>query len=66
MKNIPTGNNSKKSIRQQKDDGEWYEALGDAKLIQELHQCEDLCFEYNNILPSKATERDALIRRILG
>jgi acetyltransferase-like isoleucine patch superfamily enzyme len=66
MKDIPTGDNSKKSIKQQQRDGEWYEALGDAELIQELHQCEDLCFAYNNILPSKAAERDELIRRILG
>jgi acetyltransferase-like isoleucine patch superfamily enzyme len=66
MKDIPTGDNSKKSIKQQQRDGEWYEALGDAELIQELHQCEDLCFAYNNILPSKAAELDELIRRILG
>lgn len=66
MKDIPTGDNSKKTIRQQQRDGEWYGAIGDAELIGELHRCEDLCFEYNNILPSKAAERDALIRCILG
>lgn len=66
MKDIPTGDNSKKSIKQQQRDGEWYEALGDAELIAELHYCEDLCFAYNNILPSKAAELDELIRRILG
>ena len=66
MKDIPTGDNSKKSIKQQQRDGEWYEALGDAELIAELHYCEDLCFEYNNLAPSKMRERDALIRRILG
>ena len=66
MKEIATGDNHIKTIRQQQRDGEWYEALGDAALIHDLHECEDLCFEYNNILPSKAEERDHLIRRILG
>lgn len=66
MKEIATGDNHIKTIRQQQRDGEWYEALGDAALIHELHECEDLCFEYNNILHSKAEERDHLIRRILG
>ena len=66
MIEIATGDNQKKTIRQQQRDGEWYEALGDAELIGELRRCQDLCFEYNNILPSKAKERDAFIRGILG
>jgi maltose O-acetyltransferase len=66
MIEIATGDNRIKTIRQQQRDGEWYEALGDPELIRELRHCHDLCFEFNSILPSKAVERDAFIRSILG
>lgn len=37
----------------------------DEELIKERTLTQDLCFEYNNILPSKFEERDELIRKII-
>ena len=45
---------------------ELYNANYDEELINERNKCKDLCFDYNNLLPSKLDERDKLIRKIIG
>lgn len=43
-----------------------YDANNDAELIAERQVCKDLCYELNHLYPSQLTERDALLRRLLG
>lgn len=45
--------------------GEWYNS-GDSALMEDRKKCKDLCFEYNQILPSKIKQRKALIRNLFG
>lgn len=45
---------------------EIYNPNYDEELIKERTLAQDLCFEYNNIVPSKLEERDGLIRRIIN
>lgn len=35
-------------------------------LVIKLYQAQDLCYEYNNILPSKIKERKEVMKKILG
>lgn len=46
--------------------GELYDANYDAELIAERTACKDMCYRYNQLLPSKIDERTALMREILG
>lgn len=43
-----------------------YDAGNDKTLIDERNYCKGLCFEYNQLHPSKMDERTALIKKILG
>lgn len=43
-----------------------YDANNDEALIQERLRCKDLCHEYNQLLPSHAEKRQALMRGLLG
>lgn len=45
--------------------GELYDATNEY-LQKELYQAKDLCYEYNNILPSKIEERNKIMKKILG
>lgn len=36
------------------------------ELVVKLYQAQDLCYEYNNILPSKVKERKEMMKKILG
>lgn len=45
--------------------GEIYDA-SDGILVQERSFCKDLCFEYNNLRPSKIEERKTLIKKLFG
>ncbi|MBD8082540.1 sugar O-acetyltransferase [Chryseobacterium caseinilyticum] len=45
--------------------GEMYDAT-DELLVQERNLCKDLCFEYNQLRPSKIEERKALIKNLFG
>lgn len=45
--------------------GELYDA-GDAALVEERQRCKDLCFRYNQILPSKMKERKGILKTLLG
>lgn len=55
-----------KSEKEKARDGELYDANYDPQLIAERDVCKDLCFEYNNIHPSKKEDRQNLIRKMLG
>lgn len=46
--------------------GKLYDANYDKELLAERAACADLTYELNRLRPSKAEERDALVRRILG
>ncbi|MBM6718858.1 sugar O-acetyltransferase [Bacteroides gallinaceum] len=46
--------------------GKLYDANYDKELLAERAACADLIYELNQLRPSKAEERDALVRRILG
>ena len=46
--------------------GKLYDANYDPELLAERAACADLTYELNQLRPSKAEERDALVRRILG
>ena len=45
--------------------GELYDA-GDAALVEERQRSKDLCFRYNQILPSKMKERKGIIKTLFG
>lgn len=46
--------------------GEIYNANYDKQLLEERVKAQDLCYEYNNLKPSKIEERKLLIKKILG
>lgn len=45
--------------------GELYEGNSE-ELVKQLYQAQDMCYEYNKILPSKVEERNQFMRKILG
>ncbi len=46
--------------------GEIYDANYNEELIKERIKAKDLCYKYNQILPSKMAERRELLKKILG
>lgn len=46
--------------------GELYSASANTTLLDLLTDCHEQCYDYNQLRPSQATERTALMRRILG
>ena len=54
------------TIREQQRAGEWYAARGDSQMINELYQCEQACYEINQIPPSRRDERNERIRQLFG
>lgn len=46
--------------------GELYDANYDAELLAERRTCKDICYEYNHLRPSLVSEREKLLRRLLG
>lgn len=46
--------------------GELYDANYDAELLAERQVCKDICYEYNHLKPSLVSEREKLLRRLLG
>ena len=46
--------------------GKIYDANYDKELIQERQQAKELCYDYNNLRPSKIEERKQLLRKLLG
>lgn len=46
--------------------GYLYDPNGDEDIVNARMKCADLCFEYNHIKPSDITDRQDLIRRIIG
>lgn len=43
-----------------------YDANYDEELLAERARCKDLCFAYNQLLPSHVSEQEQIIRRLLG
>lgn len=52
--------------KEKRDDQELYDGNYNQELIEEMKRAKDLCFEYNNIAPSKREERKKLIKKIFG
>ena len=46
--------------------GEIYNANYDKELIEERASAKDLCYEYNNLRPSKIEERKKLLKKLLS
>lgn len=46
--------------------GEIYDANYDKELIQERQQAKELCYDYNNLRPSKIEERKEILKKLLG
>ena len=46
--------------------GEIYDANYDKELIQERIKVKDLCYKYNNLMPSNINERTEILNNILG
>lgn len=46
--------------------GELYNPNYDEELIRERTAMQDLCYEYNQLLPSKLEERKSVLKKILG
>ena len=45
--------------------GELYKSMPDEELINERFKVKDLCFKYNNTLPSNVDERNFILKQIL-
>lgn len=45
---------------------EWYDANYDNRLLELRREAQDLCFEYNQTMPSNLEKKDQLIEEILG
>lgn len=52
--------------KEKSEKGLLHKAGEDAELESERLACKDLCYEYNNILPSQKQMREEIIRKILG
>ncbi len=55
-----------KTEKEKAREGLLYDANYDAELIAERAACKEICHEYNSLPPSKAEERERLLRRLLG
>ncbi len=55
-----------KTEKQKAAEGLLYDANYDPELLAERLACKELCFEYNHLPPSRAAEREQLMRRLLG
>ena len=55
-----------KSEKEKMLSGEFYFPEKDDLLKKERLACKSLCYEFNNLHPSKTSERENLIRKILG
>ena len=53
-------------IMEQIERGEEFNVLSDESFFVDKQRCEDICFQYNMIPPSKITERNELLRTLLG
>ncbi|VUX02850.1 Putative acetyltransferase [Streptococcus constellatus] len=46
--------------------GDWYDANFDQELVQKRMEAQDLCFELNQLKPSREEERAALLKKLMG
>ena len=52
--------------KEKRDNGELYNANYDKFLKEEMLKTKELCFKYNNLEPSRQSERKKLLKDILG
>lgn len=52
--------------KEKQQSGELYDARNSTQLLDELHRCEEICFEINQLHPSKREERKERLRQLLG
>lgn len=52
--------------REKMERGMLYQANHTQELLDELHQCEEKCFEINQLHPSQRAKREELLRQLLG
>ncbi|MGI6006006.1 MAG: sugar O-acetyltransferase [Ruminococcus sp.] len=52
--------------KEKRDAGMIYDANYDEELQKEMQECQDQCFLYNQILPSRTGEREEQMKKILG
>lgn len=52
--------------KEKRAQGLLYDANYNPEISQELLACKDICFQYNQILPSHEEERRALMKQLLG
>ena len=52
--------------KEKRASGLLYDANYNPEIGAELLACKDLCFQYNQILPSHIEERTALLKKLLG
>lgn len=55
-----------KTEKEKSKTGELYDANYDDELIAERSYSKDLCFEYNNLAPSRMAERKEIIEKLFG
>ena len=55
-----------KSEKEKASEGLLYDANYDGQLLRERAECADMTHELNQMRPSMAAEREALLRRLLG
>lgn len=46
--------------------GELYDANNDVELIAERQICKDICYKYNQLLPSETKQREEIIVKLFG
>lgn len=52
--------------REKMQQGLLYDANYDEELLAERARCKDLCYDFNQLRPSRTAEQQALIRKLLG
>ncbi len=45
--------------------GKWYDANYDAEIVEKRAIADELCFDYNNMRPSKTSERLAILKQLV-
>lgn len=52
--------------KEKRDAGVLYNANYDPQIIDEIHACGDLCYEFNSLKPSARNEQSEILKKIFG
>lgn len=52
--------------KEKMNQGLWYDANFDRDLLKERLEAENLCFEYNNIMPKYQKQKKAVLKKLIG